>query len=142
MSNATIRIRPGRETDWKHVTDSFSAEYRFSVHGAAMSESIRRAAIGALLRSKNWTLAIAYPGGDSDLIYGWILYSGRSVAWVSVKDGGWRRKGFARALLKHAGIGKGNVNTPFVPKDVEEISGKGWIIRHRPHLLLREILAP
>lgn len=138
---ATIRIRPGEPSDWPHVRDSFAAEYHNSPHGSPMSGAMRRRCIDALLRSSAWSLSIACPlSRESDLIYGWIVNNANAVAWFDVAPR-WRGHGFGRALLRHAGRGRGNWNTPFVPANVAEWEARGYVLRHRPHLLLREIFA-
>lgn len=100
-----------------------------------MGEKLIRRCLAALLESPNWTLTVAAPSTGGDTIYGWILWKPGAVAWVNVKDDGYRGRGFGRALLQATGWTGGSLKTPFQP---------AWSkvpIKLRPDLLLREILA-
>ncbi len=144
--SATVTVRAGTREDWPHVVNSFIVEYRRSPHGGAMSERLIAKCIDTLVRSPAWVLTVMAPTDGGDEIYGWILWQNRAVAWLHVKEF-WRGKGFARVLLNAANCIGGEVHTPFVPLRNNIAANfpmfaesKGWKIRHRPGLLLKEIL--
>jgi len=144
--SATVSLRAGTKVDHPHVVNSFIVEYRRSPHGSSMSERLIASCIETLIRSPAWVLTVMAPTDGGDEIYGWVLWQNKAVAWLHVKEF-WRGKGFSRVLLDAAGCAGGEVLTPFVPMR-NEIAGnfpmfcesKGYKIRHRPHLLLRELL--
>lgn len=146
MNRAEVTIRPGYQPDYNHILTEFRSEYRHSHHGKPMSEKLIGACLMTLIASPDWKLDVAVPMNGSDEIYGWILHSGRNVAWVSTKVL-YRRHGVARALLKLIGVEGGEVFTPFLANrnDVSNdftsfAASKGFKIRHRPHLLLEALI--
>lgn len=111
-----------------------------------MSERLIAACIETLIRSPAWVLTVMAPTDGGDEIYGWVLWQNRAVAWLHVKEF-WRGRGFSRVLMGAANCSGGEVFTPFVPMRTSLAANfpmlaesKGWKIRHRPHLLLRELL--
>ena len=144
--SATVSLRPGTPDDYPFVLDTFAREYRHSPQGKPMGERLMRQSIEALLKSPRWTLTVAAPREGGDEIYGWILWAGKSIAWLHVKDM-YRGHGFARVLLSATPVTGGDVDTPFVPHRTEIAANfplwaesKGYRIRCRPHLILREVL--
>ncbi len=143
--SATVTLRPGIRDDWPHVVNSFIVEYRRSPHGGAMPEQLIAGCIETLLKSPAWVLTVMAPTDGGSEIYGWVLWQNRAVAWLHVKEF-WRGKGFARILLNAANCNGGEVYTPFIPHRTAIAANfpmfaesKGWKIRHRPGLLLREL---
>lgn len=146
--SATVTLRPGTQADWPHVVNSFIVEYRRSPHGGAMTERLIAACIEALIKSPAWALTVMAPTDGGDEIYGWVLWQNKAVAWLHVKEF-WRGCGFSRVLLNAAGCDGGEVYTPFLPHRTSLAANfpmlcesKGYRIRHRPGLLLKEILGP
>jgi GNAT superfamily N-acetyltransferase len=143
--SAEIAIRDGVRSDWPYVYQSFAEEYLRSPHGKPLGETKVRRCIGVLLQSPAWQLTVAAPKAG-DEIYGWVLHNAASIAWLHVKEI-YRRNGFARALLNTLCVSSGTVDTPFVPMRTsvapnfpQWAATKGYRIRHRPHILLRELL--
>ena len=98
------------------------------------------------MTSPAWILTVMAPTDGGSEIYGWILWQNKAVAWLHVKEF-WRGRGFARVLLNAANCNGGEVQTPFIPHRTNLAANlpmfaesKGWKIRHRPGLLLKEIL--
>jgi GNAT superfamily N-acetyltransferase len=144
--SATVTLRTGTREDWPHVVNSFIVEYRKSPHGGDMSERLIAACIEALIKSPAWILTVMAPTDGGSEIYGWILWQNKAVAWLHVKEF-WRGRGFARVLLNAANCNGGEVHTPFIAHRTSLAANfpmlaesKGWKIRHRPGLLLKEII--
>ena len=145
--SATVTLRPGAPADWPHVVTSFIVEYRHSPHGGPMSEGMLAACIEALIKSPGWVLTVMAPTDGGSEIYGWVLWQNKAVAWLHVKEF-WRGRGFARILLNAANCTGGEVFTPFLPARTNLANNlpmfaesKGYRIRHRPHLLIKELLS-
>lgn len=144
--SATVSLRAGTVADHAHVVTSFIVEYRRSPHGSAMTERLAASCIEALIKSPAWVLTVMAPSDGGDEILGWALWQNKAVAWVSVKEM-YRGHGLCRVLLGAAGCYGGDVFTPFIPHRTSLAANfcllaesKGFRIRHRPHLLLKEIL--
>jgi GNAT superfamily N-acetyltransferase len=144
--SATVTLRHGTQADWPHVANSFIEQYKLAPHASGMSYAMLDKCIKALLRSSAWVLTVMAPTDGGDEILGWVLWQNKAVAWVNVKEM-YRGHGFARVLLNAANCNGGDVHTPFVPNRTALAlnfpmfcESKGFRIRHRPGLLLKEIL--
>lgn len=133
---ATISLRAATDADHPLILDSFWREYRRSRHAEGVPASWLRTLLDPLLRS--WRSAVAVADGE---LLGWICWrDSHTVAWVQVKSTV-RERGVALALLEHAGIGRGEIECPFLPTGTPAIRNfpklaatKGYTLRFRPYL--------
>ena len=134
---SAVVIRPGTPDDRAHVGESFYRDYSQTLQARGTPAKVLAAKLNAILDAPGWVLDVACSSEEPTYILGWLLRSGGfplRAAWVHVRPE-WRGKGVGRALAKHAGISRGNVEVAFVDPDAAKwMAGKGVTLRLRPHL--------
>lgn len=147
---AKIAIRPFAPTDRAFVMDSMR---RTLVRNSAYAAGLQPEVVNLLIEPivTTYRTLVATPDGQPDEILGYIIHDGpATVGFVYVKEA-LRRKGIAAALLRAAGVGKGEIVAPLLvtklpgagnfPRLCEE---HGYTVRFRPWLglsLLSSLLA-
>lgn len=146
-----LSIRVGEAGDIPYVLDSFVDTYSRAPHAHGASRELLASLMEPLLSSPDWRIAVATPYWDPTVIVGYIVYRPApdlSIAWVHTR-GPWRRRGVARLLLAHAGLGlekaRGvELEVPFMVQRVSakqpalvDIARKHHVtVRFRPYLPL------
>jgi len=142
---ATIDIRPFRPGDRAFVLDSMR---RTLVRNSAYAAGLQPQVVDLLIEpvmATHQTL-IATPQGDPDEILGYVTHDGPSViGFLYVKEA-LRQKGIATALLKAAGITKGEVVTPLLVTKLPGVGNfpklceaHGYTVRFRPWMVLSQM---
>ena len=139
---ALIAIRPFRPTDRAFVLDSMRRTLvRNSAYAAGLQPEVVNLLVEPVLAT--YTTLVATPQGDPEEILGYVIHDGpHVVGFVYVKEA-IRQHGIATALLKAAGIERGELVTPLLvtklpgagnfPKLCET---KGYTVRFRPWMEL------
>jgi len=142
---ALIGIRPFQPQDRAFVLDSMR---RTLVRNSAYATGLQPEVLNLLVEPvlATYRTLVATPQGDPDEILGYIIHDGpHVVGFVYVKEA-LRQKGIASALLKAAGVEKGELVTPLLvtklpgagnfPKLCET---KGYTVRFRPWMVLAQM---
>lgn len=114
--------RPLRATDHPFTYSAFLKSYRESDYTAGIPNDVFFD-----VHKQEWCsilglfdVLVAHPEGDEDEIAGFIVFKGRTVAWIYTKKTPWRRMGVARQLLEAAG---------FLPgRPLQALFGSSWAL--------------
>ena len=142
---ALIAIRPFKPQDRAFVLDSMR---RTLVRNSAYATGLQPEVLNLLVEPvlATYTTLVATPQGDPDEILGYVIHDGpHVVGFLYVKEA-LRRHGIGSALLKAAGVEKGEVVAPLIvtklpgagnfPKLAET---KGYTLRFRPWMGLSQM---
>jgi hypothetical protein len=140
MIPAGTYFRPGTDQDRPFFADCI----RRTLKDQPYSKDLSNAAISRLIDPilGTYRSVVLSPDADSGAILGFVLYDNRSVAWIHVRAE-FRRTGITRAILRHIGLGPGQVSCPLLvvkwpggsnfPKACQE---RGYTLRFRPWTVL------
>ncbi len=148
---ALIAIRPFQPADRAFVLDSMRRTLvRNSAYATGLQPEVLNLVVEPVLAS--YQTLVATPEGDPDEILGYVITDGPStVGFVYVKEA-LRQKGVANALLKAAGVRKGEIVCPLIVTKLTGVGnfprfceGKGFTLRFRPWMslaLMASLLTP
>jgi GNAT superfamily N-acetyltransferase len=130
-----FQIRPFVESDLPYVTSSFYREYCRSEAARGSAAGVLDSAIKVLLGDPAWKTDICHLDGFPDEICGWMTWHDPTVlGWLDVKSI-YRGRGIARALLAHANVGPGHIDTAFMLPSASKIAfNHGLNLHFRPYL--------
>lgn len=151
-----VVVRVGRPQDWPLLCKSFAKHYianSQSYYGYGVPPHTIITKLEQFRDSPAWRLLVACPSTDEDEVMGMLLFriathenERQAAAWITTKPL-YQRKGVANALIKVAGIVKGEIGCAFLLPHIAKLAQpKGYVLRFRPYLpdveLWRELTSP